>query len=164
MLHTERLILRGAQAGDLEDMFAIYSDPRAMQYWSTAPHADPSVTQDLLKRRVAHWDSSRTNFQIEWKNRVIGNAGNFWRNEIGFILHPDHWRKGIITEAMDAIIPHLWTNTDHTTLTAGADPLNIASVGLLTSLGFRETHRAERTFCINDVWSDSVYLALQRPA
>jgi ribosomal-protein-alanine N-acetyltransferase len=95
--------------------------------------------------------------------QVIGNAGNHVENEIGFVLHPNYWRKGIISEAMTAIIPHLWANTDHAELTADADPLNIASVGLLSSLGFTETHRAQNTFCINGVWSDSVYLALQRP-
>lgn len=79
------------------------------------------------------------------------------------MLAPSHWRQGIMQEAMRAIIPHLWTVTDHQSLTADADPNNAASVGLLTSLGFTETHRAKNTFCINGVWSDSVYLALQRP-
>jgi ribosomal-protein-alanine N-acetyltransferase len=96
--------------------------------------------------------------------RLIGNAGNHVDNEVGFILHPDHWRKGIITEAMGAIIPFLWANTDHAELTGDADPLNTASVGLLTSLGFNETHHAAGTFCINGVMSDSVYFALRRPS
>jgi ribosomal-protein-alanine N-acetyltransferase len=164
MIFTERLILRGPQAGDLDDMFAIYSDPRAMQYWSTAPHESRAVTQRSLEWRLNDWHSRKTYFQIELDGRLIGNAGNHVDNEVGFILHPDHWRKGIITEAMGAIIPFLWANTDHTELTADADPLNTASVGLLTSLGFTETHRAKGTFCIDGVWSDSVYLALPRPA
>jgi ribosomal-protein-alanine N-acetyltransferase len=164
MLLTKRLVLSGPQPGDLDDMFAIYSDPRAMQYWSTAPHESRAVTQRRLEWRLNDWHSRKTNFQIEMDGRLIGNAGNHVDNEVGFILHPDHWRKGIITEAMGAIIPFLWANTDHTELTADADPLNTASVGLLTSLGFTETHCAENTFCINGVWSDSVYLALPRPA
>ena len=164
MIFTERLILRGPQAGDLDDMFAIYSDPRAMQYWSTAPHESRAVAQRSLEWRLNDWHSRKTYFQIEMDGRLIGNAGNHVDNEVGFILHPDHWRKGIITEAMGAIILFLWANTNNTALTADADPLNTASVGLLTSLGFTETHCAENTFCINGVWSDSVYLALPRPA
>jgi ribosomal-protein-alanine N-acetyltransferase len=65
---------------------------------------------------------------------------------------------------MIAIIPHLFEITAHSQLTADADPNNAASVGILKSLGFRETHRAKNTFCIDGVWSDSVYLALPRPA
>ncbi len=163
MLQTKRLTLRGPQARDLDDMFAIYSDPRAMAYWSTAPHEGRVVTGEMLKRRLAAWPDRETNFQIEMDGRVIGNAGNHVANEVGFILHPDHWRKGIISEAMSAIIPYLWAVTDHADLIADADPLNVASVGILRSLGFRETHRAKNTFCINGRWSDSVYFALKRP-
>ena len=163
MLETKRLLLRGPRADDLEDMFALYSDPRAMRYWSTPPHETPDVTREMLDRRLASWPTQKTYFQIEMDGKFIGNAGNHMGNEVGFILHPDHWRKGLIREAMQAIIPHLWATTDHPDLTADADPLNTASVGLLTSLGFVETHRASRTFCIEGVWSDSVYLSLTRP-
>jgi ribosomal-protein-alanine N-acetyltransferase len=134
-----------------------------MKYWSTAPHADRQVTKDLLDRRIAHWDIAQANFQIDLDGRYIGGAGNFWKNEVGFIISPDHWRKGYVSEAMNAIIPHLWATTDHAELTADADPDNAGSVGILRSLGFHETHRAQNTFCINGVWVHSVYLALPRP-
>ncbi|MFG5382199.1 GNAT family N-acetyltransferase [Yoonia sp. R2-816] len=163
MLRTDRLILRAPLPRDLDAMFSVYSDPRAMRYWSTAPHDSPSITRELLDWRIAHWAVAPVNFQITLNDRYIGNAGNFKEDEIGFMLHPDHWRQGILTEAMGAIIPYLWKATDHTQLTADADPNNAASCGLLRSLGFQETHRAENTFCINGVWSDSVYFALPRP-
>lgn len=70
----------------------------------------------------------------------------------------------ILRAARQADLLDLFAVTDHTRLTADADPRNEASVGLLKSLGFEETHRAERTFCINGEWSDSVYFALQRPS
>lgn len=145
-------------------MFAVYSDTRAMAYWSTAPHEDRSVTQALLDRRIAAWQAAPLNFQITLDDHYIGNAGNFMLNEIGFILHPDYWRQGFVTEAMCAIIPYLFAKTTHQTLIADADPNNAASVGLLQSLGFRETHRETKTFCIHGIWSDSVYFALPRPA
>jgi ribosomal-protein-alanine N-acetyltransferase len=97
-----------------------------------------------------------------------GRAGHWCRghapfDEVGFLLHPDYWRQGIASEAMQAIIPYLFKVTAHSELTADADPLNTASVDFLKSLGFQETHRAKNTFCINGVWSDSVYFALPRP-
>lgn len=162
MLKTKRLTLREPRATDIDAMFAVYSDPRAMKYWSTLPHEDPSVTQELLDRRIHHWAVQQVNFQIDLDSVYIGNAGNYWKNEIGFMLAPDHWRKGYMSEAMEAIIPYLWANTDHATLTADADPNNAASVGLLKALGFHETHRAKNTFNLGGVWSDSIYLALNR--
>ncbi len=163
VLTTKRLVLREPLARDLEPMFAIYSDPAAMRYWSTAPHEGPDVTKDLLDRRIAAWARAPVNFQITIDDSYIGNAGNFSGDEIGFMLNPKYWRQGILTEAMNAIIPHIFANTDHDQLTADADPLNAASCGLLRKLGFHETHRAQNTFCINGVWSDSVYFALPRP-
>ncbi|PUB19289.1 GNAT family N-acetyltransferase [Yoonia sediminilitoris] len=164
VLTTPRLQLRGPVPRDLDAMFATYSDPGAMKYWSTEPHATADITQELLDRRIAAWQVAPLNFQITMGDQYIGNAGNFRHDEIGFMLHPDYWRQGILTEAMGAIIPYLFANTDHARLTADADPENHASCGLLRSLGFAETHRARNTFCINGVWSDSVYFALPRPA
>jgi len=163
-LVTERLILRAAKQGDLRDLYAIFSDPRAMRYWSTPPHDSPARTQENLDRLMASAARKLTYFVIESEGRAIGTAGMHKANEVGFLLHPDYWRQGIVTEAMNAIIPYLFDVTDYTQLTADADPRNTASVGLLTALGFRETHRAERTFCIDGEWSDSVYFALQRPS
>ena len=163
MLKTKRLILRGARPGDLMDLHAIFSDPRAMRYWSTPPHKTPGKTQENLDRLIANSRERVTYFVIDMDGRAIGTAGMHRADEVGFLLHPDHWRTGIVTEAMNAIIPYLFAVTDHKKLTAEADPRNAASVALLQSLGFRETHRAERTFCINGEWSDSVYFALPRP-
>ncbi|WP_439155241.1 GNAT family N-acetyltransferase [Yoonia sp.] len=163
-LTTRRLVLRGPQAGDIDGMFDNYSDPCAMRFWSTAPHADKSVTQRILDQHMAAWAKAQVYFQITLDGRYIGSAGNHHKDEVGFMLHPDYWRQGILTEAMRAIIPHLWEVTAHARLTADVDPENTASLGLLRNLGFLETHRAARTFFINGVWSDSVYLAFQRPS
>ncbi len=164
ILKTERLILRAAKQGDLMDLYAIFSDPRAMRYWSTAAHENPERTQQNLDRLIAAAERQLTYFVMERDGRAIGTAGMHKTDEVGFLLHPDYWRQGIVTEAMNTIIPYLFEVTDHAQLTADADPRNEASVGILKSLGFQETHRAEKTFCINGEWSDSVYFALQRPS
>ena len=163
-LTTKRLVLRGPAPDDLEHMFAIYRDPVAMRYWSTLPHDNVDVTRDLLNRRIAAWKTAPVNFQITLAGRYIGNAGNYQNDEVGFMLSPAHWRQGILTEAMGAIIPYLWQATAHTRLTADVDPNNAGSCGLLRKLGFQETHRVQRTYCIGGIWSDSVYFALQRPS
>ena len=163
MLTTKRLILRAARQSDLMDLFAIYSDARAMRYWSTPPHDTPTRTQENLDRMLIA-SGPLVYFVIEMDSRVIGTAGMHHDNEVGFLLHPDHWRKGIVREAMQAIIPRIWAVTDVPYVMADADPLNIASCGLLENLGFHISHSATNTFCINGVWSDSVYYRLYRPS
>ena len=134
-----------------------------MRYWSSPPHPDRATTQENLDRLIASGTDPLVYVVIERDGRVIGVAGNNRSDEVGFMIHPDHWRQGIAREAMEAIIPHLFAVTDLPRLTADVDPRNDGSIGLLTALGFVETHRAANTFCINGEWSDSVYFALDRP-
>ncbi len=163
MIKTDRLTLRTARSDDLTDFFVIYGDRRAMRYWSTPPHEGKSTTKGGLDRQIRAAGQALTYFAIEMDGHVIGNAGNYRGTEIGFIMHPDYWRQGIIKEAMQAIIPSLSETTDLPVLTADVDPRNEASVALLKALGFDETHRAKNTFCIEGEWSDSIYFALPRP-
>ena len=162
VLTTERLILRAAQDGDLAPLFDVFSNPDAMKYWSNAPHISIDETRPTFEKLSR--PGPRTYFVIEYQGKAVGTAGVHSGDEIGFILHPDHWRKGLMREAVEAIAHHIWKTTDFARITADADPDNTASVLFLTALGFRETGRAKNTFCINGVWSDSVYFALERPA
>ena len=76
---------------------------------------------------------------------VIGSCGfyypkfDFHAFETGYDLHPDHWRQGIMTEALIAIF-HYGFNRGFSfplnRITAITHPENIASQSLLKKLGF----------------------------
>lgn len=161
-IRTARLVLRAAVPADYAAFRAILTDAATMRHWSTAPHSDEAETRDWVDRMVANAASGRERV-IARDGRAIGKCGAHRLPEVGFILHRDHWGQGIVTEAMAALLPFIWATTDTDHLFADVDPLNAGSVRVLEKLGFRETHRAENTFCINGVWSDSVYLRLDRP-
>jgi ribosomal-protein-alanine N-acetyltransferase len=163
-LQTERLTLRGARQSDLMDLYAVFSDRQAMRYWPTPPHPNPASTQKNLDRLIANARSELTCFVIEKDGHAIGTAGMHKDDEIGFLLHPDYWRQGIIAEAMGAIIPYLFDTTETEQLIADADPRNAASVAALKSLGFEETQRDEETCCDDgSEQADSLCFALPRP-
>ena len=162
-IQTDRLLLRAPLQRDLTAMHRVYADPQAMRYWSTPPHESLSQTEDLLRRRIAGWQDSPRMFQITVDHTYIGHVGNFRQNEIGYMLSPRYWRQGILTEALEAIIPFLWQTTPHQELFADVDPDNAASCALLRKFNFCESQRVEKTYCINGVWSDSIYFTLQRP-
>ena len=161
---TERLLLRRPRADDLDAMFAMMSDPRAMRYWSTLPHADRGVTTAWLDRMIARNETGGEDFLIEHQGRVVGHVGAGRLPDFGFMLHPDVWGRGFATEASAAFIDYAFGTTPIGELTADVDPRNIASLRVLAKLGFAETGRAERTFLLGDEWCDSIYLALPRPA
>lgn len=162
MLTTERLFLRRARMGDLEDFHAIFSNVDAMRYWDCLPHADISQTERFLKGMVAASPLESDDFVLELEGRAIGKAGCWRPGEIGYILHPDWWGKGLAREALRAIIPHNFKTLPADRLRADVDPRNTASLRLLSRLGFSETGRAANTIQVGEEWCDSVYLELKR--
>jgi ribosomal-protein-alanine N-acetyltransferase len=160
---TPRLRLRRACADDLEPVHAILSNPLATRYWSTPPHTDREQTREWLEGMIAAAPEVSDDFIVECDGRVVGKAGCWRLPEIGYILHPDYWGRGLATEALTAVIAHLFAGRDVGAITADVDPRNEASLKLLARLGFVETHRAQRTWLVGDEWCDSVYLALPRP-
>ena len=163
-IDAPRLTLRRARSDDLAAVYAILSLPAAMRYWSTPAHSSIAQTEVWLARMIARPIAESDDVLIEFQGQVIGKTGAWMLPELGFILHPDHWGKGIALEATAAVITHLFAHHDLPHLVAEADPRNAASLGLLRRLGFVETHRAQNTLQWGDEWCDSVYLRLDRPA
>jgi len=164
ILHTERLVLRRARAADAPAMHAILSDPAAMRYWSSLPHADLAQSEAWIAGTIAAIEAGRSDdFVVERDGAVIGKAGLWNGNELGFLFAPSSWGKGYAREAVVAVIARGFAAGGHDEIRAEADPRNEACLRLLSRLGFRETGRALRTWCIGGEWSDSVYLALARP-
>ncbi len=161
-LITERLRLRRARPEDAVDLYAVFSDPRAMRYWSTPPHAEIGETRRWLDSMISADPQASDDFVIERDGVVIGKAGAWRLPEIGFILHPGFWGQGLAHEALSAVIGRLFATRPLDRLTADVDPRNAASLRLLARLGFAETGRAARTWRVGEDWCDSVYLALPR--
>ena len=133
-----------------------------MRWWSTTPHETRETTVEWLESMIAADPEISDDFVVEAQGRVIGKAG-FWRlPEIGYILHPDSWGRGLATEALTAVIDHVMARRDIDSLTADVDPSNVASIRLLGRLGFEQTGAASRTWRVGGVWMDSLYFGLDR--
>jgi RimJ/RimL family protein N-acetyltransferase len=161
-IRTPRLLLRRARIDDLAAIHAVLSDAQAMLYWSTPPHETIDQSRAWLASMIDVPPGENADFVIEHDGAVIGKAGCWRMPEIGFILHPDYWGRGLAREAVGAVIDHVFARFDIPAIIADVDPRNSASLTLLGSLGFVETHRAEGTIQVGDLWCDSVYLACAR--
>ena len=91
---------------------------------------------------------------------MIGKVGLWQMPEIGYILHPDYWRRGFATEAVQAVIAHGFETLGLDRITADVDPDNAASLAMLIKLGFVITGQAKNTIEIGGKWFDSIYLEL----
>lgn len=160
-LRTNRLVLRRAKVGDADDLHAVYGDPAVMRYWSCPPHPDLQETKTMLKRLINASDPVLKYFVIEKDGRAIGCGGVHDGDEIGYILGSAHWGQGIMTEALQAMIPYFFEELRFSQLTADTDPRNTASIATLSKVGFVQTGEEKNTFCVNGEWSDSLYFTLK---
>ena len=162
-LQTSRLRLRPAREDDLAALHAVLSDAEAMRFWSTPPHQDLETTRAWLQDMITAPPEASHDFVVEHQGVAIGKAGFYQLPEIGFILHPDYWGRGLAREALEAVIVSVFANYPIPEIVADVDPRNAGSLAVLTRLGFVETGRAERTFLVGDTWCDSIYLSMARP-
>lgn len=158
-IRTQRLLLRRARMDDAAAMHAIMSDPVAMRYWSTPPHADLAETERWVASMVEDDPAMRDDFMVTLNGQLIGKMGAWRLPEFGFLFDPAHWGKGYALEAMSAFIERR-RSLGSIELTADVDPRNYASIRLLNRCGFVETHRATGTWQVGDELCDSVYFRL----
>jgi RimJ/RimL family protein N-acetyltransferase len=156
-------MLRRACLEDVAAMHAIFSDPRAMRYWSRPPHTDPAQTADWLAGMIAAPPDQADDYIVEMEGRVVGKAGCWRVPEVGFIFHPEVWGQGIAGRALRAVLPVLFARFPVPALVAEADPRNARCLRLLGRLGFQETGRQARACLVGEEWCDSVTFALARP-
>ncbi len=113
ILETERLLLRKITPADAEDMFEYGSNEEVAQYVTWDTHRKLSDTQTFIdyvlnqysNKKVAPWG-----IELKGTGRLIGTIDFVWWQpnhrsaEIGYVVAPEYWGKGICTEAAKAII------------------------------------------------------------
>lgn len=146
-LETENLVLREMKPSDAEAIFQIYADNDVTTYidLETATHLDQA--KFIINRRAELFRSGqRVRWGIARKDDdiIIGSCGftqwskNSYRAEIGYELAKAHWCRGIMTEALEAVIQFGFQTMKLNRIEALVMLENIASMKLLEKLGFRE--------------------------
>jgi RimJ/RimL family protein N-acetyltransferase len=172
-LRTRRLVLRPLRADDAPGMYAIYSDPQTMRYWSARVienlEAAASMLGDDLRLQLdgtaAFWA-----VVLPQTGRVIGKFSLFRispenrRAEIGYVLNRQFWGKGYGTELLRTMIDTAFDAYELHRLEADIDPDNAASLALLKKFGFREEGRFRERWLMGAEWRDSIMMALLAPA
>lgn len=144
-LETETLLLQELQPGHAADILNHFSALAVTRYLDvkgleTLGEAEELIT--LLARRFQHERSIRWGVSQKGCRRIIGTCGyNTWSKrkfqaELGYDLSPAYWRRGIMTEAVQAVIRFGFTKMDLQKIEALVLPENVASEAFLESLGF----------------------------
>ena len=147
ILETERLILREIDNEDAEDIFNCFSNNDVTRYYGQDALTSLEQANQFVEFFAKNYKEKRgIRWGIEIKDQVgiIGTIGfNAWspkhkRAEIGYELHPQHWRKGYTNEAVSKVISYGFNELDLTRIGAVVFIDNKASNELLTKLGFEK--------------------------
>ena len=143
VLETQRLVLRAPQLGDTKAVAALANDKRIAENTARIPH--PYRIGDAESWIVAAGaELDAETYVITLANgTVIGGCGFDLRDgpvpEIGYWLGAKYWGKGYATEAVRALIDHVFTERGHTALQSSVRVTNPASRRVLEKCGFQWT-------------------------
>lgn len=168
-LETERLILREITKEDTEGIFACFSNDEVTRYYGQETLQNLKQAEDFIEFfRKNYHDKRGIRWAIERKEDkgIIGTIGfNAWlpkhkRAEIGYELHPNHWRKGYTSEAVLAILTYGFDVMELTRVGAIVFKENEASQNLLTKIGFQEEGILKKYMYQNGVAHDTYVYSL----
>lgn len=171
ILTTNRLTLRPMTMEDAADLFAVFSDPVVVRYWSAEPWTAISFAQDAIAHALEGYrEQSEVRFGVELAETgaLIGTVNLhhiFPRNrrcELGYAFGSSHWGKGYATEALEAALDYGFHELHLNRVEADIDPRNAASAAVLERMGFRkEGYMPERWF-VHGEMADTINYGLLR--
>lgn len=148
-LETERLVLRTFEQSDLDDFYEYASINGVGEMAGWKHHENKDESKAILNTFI---DEDKT-FAICLKesNRVIGSLGierygledklsefeGYLGREIGYVLSKKYWGKGLMPEAMKAIIDYLFNTLDYDFLLCGYFLFNKQSKRVQEKCGFK---------------------------
>ncbi len=145
-IETERLILRRFELSDAQAMFDNWaSDDEVTKYLTWPTHADVSVTEGILGQWVPQYEKDDYyNWAIVLKEHGSQPIGNInvahWSEdreapEIGYCMGRRWWHRGIMTEALGAVLDFLFERVGVEQIVALHDTNNPHSGGVMRKCG-----------------------------
>jgi [ribosomal protein S5]-alanine N-acetyltransferase len=171
-IKTERLLLRRVIKEDIGQIFKMRSDKNVMKFIGK----NPITTMDgAINFFNMVNDSLENNTGITWAislkeapEKLIGTIGlwrlikEHFRAEIGYMLLPEYWKKGLTKEAAFKVIEYGFDEMKLHSIEAHINPQNEASATLLASAGFIREAYFKENFFFNGVFQDTAIYSLLR--
>ena len=148
-LETERLILREWNLNDLDDFFEYAKNPDVGPRAGWFAHENKEKSLEILNKFIAE----KKTFAIVYKenNKVIGSLGiekygsedklseffDYQGREIGYVLSKNYWGRGLMTEAVKAVINYCFNVLSYDFLLCGYFDFNSQSKRVQEKCGFK---------------------------
>ena len=157
-LTTERLILQPLTAADADDLYDAFRRPEAMHFMDDPLHTSTAETRKMVDGMLSGpgtiW-TIRTAAEGPALGFVdyIGNAGV---PGMGYMLHPDHWGNGYMTEAVRAALDYGFDEMGLDRVELWISEENTASLRLAERAGFRRRGRMRQKYHKDESGHDKI--------
>ena len=165
-LKTNRLLLRRITMNDAPAIFVLRSDETVLKYIGKEPAASQKEAEEFIQRINKAMDANES---IMWAitlqdnpAELIGNICYYrlqpenYRAEIGYALHPAHWRKGIMKEAINNVLEYGFDSMKLHSVEARTSVDNVASGAILEATGFIKEAHLKEEFFFRGKFSDTI--------
>jgi [ribosomal protein S5]-alanine N-acetyltransferase len=152
LLETERLLLRELSLSDSTEIFLLRSDEKHNQFVDrplATSMEDANIFINKIKELVSNEQSYFWAIQIKDENNLAGIV-SLWnldiannKADLGYELLSQHQSKGIMSEAVAAVLKFAFHNRKFSAIQAWPVRENIKSTSLLARLGFTENESTE---------------------
>ena len=146
-IETPRLILRMAQMSDAEPMFRNWtSDSEVTKFLSWPTYQSVNTAYEVLGFWIKEYEKAdfyQWMIVLKEINEPIGSISvvhlrdDIAQAEIGYCIGRSWWHKGIMTEALTAIIEFLFTEVGINRIEAKHDTNNPHSGGVMKKCGMK---------------------------
>jgi ribosomal-protein-alanine N-acetyltransferase len=155
-LETERLLLRRIDANDVEEIKILRGNPEIMKFIPRPLIMNNEQALEyinLLDEKLENNEAINWAITIKGNPKHIGNIGIFniqpenYRCEIGYMIQPEFHGKGIVPEAIKAVLDYSFDEVQFNSIEAVIDSNNIASERVLQKNNFvKEAHFLEKEY------------------
>jgi RimJ/RimL family protein N-acetyltransferase len=173
-LVTERLRLRAFTRDDLEPLLDLHAREDVARWLYRPPWTRAFAEEQIAKRPTmtafqADGDPILLAIVERESGAFVGDAmlrlltAEHRNGEIGFVLHPDHQRRGYATETARELLRVGFEQAGLHRMIARCEPRNTASAAVMERLGMRrEAHLVENEWVKGEWQSEFVYALLVR--
>ncbi len=170
VLETNRLLLREVNKKDLTALFLLRSNKEAMKFIDRPLASNTDEIKAFIKLiNKKTKDNETICWAITLKDKpeeLIGTISfhrielEHYRAELGYMLMPDHWNKGLISEAIPKVIDHGFNKMKLHSIEANINPHNALSRKILEKFGFKKEAYFKENYFFNGKFIDTEILSL----
>ena len=168
VLETGRLLLRNISAEDAEDIFILRTNEEAMKYINRPRLKTNDDAIELIKVMTNIAERIVWGITLKDTNKIIGSIGyhriekDHYRAEIGYMLLPEYWNTGLMTEAITKVIEYGFNEMGLHSIEANINPGNAVSRKILQKFNFvKEAYFKENFFFEGKFLDSEIYSLLK---